>query len=345
MSQPILSVRGAEKSLGGNPILNGVDLDLYCGQVCAVLGPSGAGKSTLLRTIAGLEALEAGSIVSGGQSWDDGKHLTPAEKRRVGVVFQDYALFPHLTVEKNIAFGLKGHFSKDAVNARVAELTKQTEISALSQSYPHELSGGEQQRVALARALAPRPDIILLDEPFSSLDRRLRADLREQTMKVIREAGAAALIVTHDADEAFETADTLFLMEEGRIIQSGSPAEVYCHPVSISSARLLGDINVAPGRIENHRIETLFGTIKAPDIKDGTAMNLLVRPEALRESETGAEFTVEDIRIRQGRQRIRITASDGTHWIAELPLANPIKKGGILRLALDESAMTLLPAL
>lgn len=344
MSQPILSVRGAEKSLGGNPILKGVDLDLFCGQVCAVLGPSGAGKSTLLRSIAGLEALEAGSITSGGQSWDDGNHVTPAEKRRVGVVFQDYALFPHLTVEKNIAFGLRGTHSKDALLKRVAELIEQAEISALAQSYPHELSGGEQQRVALARALAPRPDIILLDEPFSSLDRRLRADLREQTMSVIREAGAAALIVTHDADEAFETADTLFLMEEGRIIQSGSPSEVYCHPVSITSARLLGDINIAPVTIEKHRIETLFGTIAAPDTNDGTAMNLLVRPEALRESENGADFTVEDIRIRQGRQRIRASAPDGSRWIAELPLAHPVKKGETLRLTLDAAAVTLLPA-
>lgn len=344
MSQPVLSVRGAEKSLGGNPILKGVDLDLYCGQVCAVLGPSGAGKSTLLRSIAGLEALEAGSIISGGQRWDDGKHITPAEQRRVGVVFQDYALFPHLTVEKNIAFGLKGSLAKDAARERVAELISQAEISALAQSYPHELSGGEQQRVALARALAPRPDIILLDEPFSSLDRRLRADLREQTMKVIREAGAAAMIVTHDADEAFEIADTLLLMEDGRIIQSGSPADVYCRPVSISSARLLGDINVVTGTVDRNRIATLFGEIAAPGMQDGASVNLLVRPEALRESETGAEFTVEDIRIRQGRQRLRATASDGGRWIAELPLAHPIKKGETLRLALDETAISLLPA-
>ena len=344
MNKPILAVRGAEKSLGGNPVLKGVDLDLYCGQVSAVLGPSGAGKSTLLRSIAGLEKLEAGQINSGAEVWDDGKHATSAEKRRVGVVFQDYALFPHLTVGRNIAFGLADQKDKVAIADRVMTLMESVEIGHLAQAYPHELSGGEQQRVALARALAPRPDIILLDEPFSSLDRRLRADLRAQTMTAIREAGAAALIVTHDADEAFETADTLFLMEDGRIIQSGSPADVYCRPVSISSARLLGDINVVSGTIENHRLSTLFGAIAAPDFSNGAAVDLLVRPEALRESGTGTDFTVEDIRIRQGRQRLRTTASDGSLWIAELPLAHPIKAGETLRLALDETAMTLLPA-
>jgi len=344
MSQPILSVRAAEKALGGCPILKGVDLDLYCGQISAILGPSGAGKSTLLRAIAGLERLDAGQINSREYLWNNENQFTPAEKRRVGVVFQDYALFPHLTVEKNIAFGLKDSESKDTAQDRVRELIEQAEIGAQAKSYPHELSGGEQQRVALARALAPRPDIVLLDEPFSSLDRRLRADLRTQTMSAIRDAGAAALIVTHDADEAFETADTLFLMEDGRIIQSGSPTDVYTHPVSITAARLLGDINIVSGTANSSVLDTILGRISVPDCLDGTKLKLLVRPEALVPSEVGAEFIIDDIRIRQGRQRLRAIAADATIWIAELPLARTIKKGETLRLALDESSISVLPA-
>jgi len=344
MSAPILSVRSAEKSLGGTAVLKGVDLDLYCGQISAVLGPSGAGKSTLLRSIAGLEKLDAGQIASRTNNWDDGKQFTPAEKRRVGVVFQDYALFPHLTVEKNIAFGLKGFESREAAKIRVSELIEQAEIQAQAKSYPHELSGGEQQRVALARALAPQPDIILLDEPFSSLDRRLRVDLRAQTMSAIRDAGAAALIVTHDADEAFETADTLFLMEDGRIIQSGPPADVYARPGTLTAARLLGDVNVASGSANAGNMETVFGPITVRGHPDGVTLKLLVRPEALTQSETGAVFVVDDIRIRQGRHRLRVIASDDSIWIAELPLAYKIKKGDTLRLALDETAISILLA-
>ena len=344
MSTPVLSVRGARKALGGNPVLKGVDLDLFCGRVSAVLGPSGAGKSTLLRSIAGLESLDDGQIISGEQIWDDGKKSTRAEKRRVGVVFQDYALFPHLTVGRNIAFGLSDQKDKVAVAARVTKLMESVEIENLEHSYPHELSGGEQQRVALARALAPRPDIILLDEPFSSLDRRLRADLRAQTMAAIREAGAAALIVTHDADEAFETADTLFLMEDGHIIQSGAPSDVYARPVSLTSARLLGDINVANGVTGNGSVMTVFGRIDVPEGVDGQAVSVLVRPENLYPSESGTEFIIDDIRIRQGRQRIRATARDGSPWIVELPLTHLIKKGGTLRLALDDSSISVLKA-
>ncbi|WP_394694214.1 ABC transporter ATP-binding protein [Hyphobacterium sp.] len=344
MSAPILSVRGAKKSLGGNPVLKGVDLDLYRGQVSAVLGPSGAGKSTLLRGIAGLEKLDDGQILAGEQVWDDGRHSTRAEARRVGVVFQDYALFPHLTVEKNIAFGLKGRMSNEAASERVSALIKQAELTPFTRSYPHELSGGEQQRVALARALAPRPDIILLDEPFSSLDRRLRADLRAQTMAAIREAGAAALIVTHDADEAFETADTLFLMEDGRIIQSGAPSEVYGRPVSLTSARLLGDINVINSVARSGKMKTIFGEIDAPSGYDGVEMTVLARPEDLHLAEDGTDFLIEDIRIRQGRQRIRATAPDGSLWIVELPLTRTTRKGETLRLALNESSISVLKA-
>lgn len=343
MAEAVLSIKNAVKSLGGHPILKGVDLQLYCGNVSAVLGPSGAGKSTLLRAIAGLEKLDSGRIVCDDKNWDGNGPFIPTEQRQVGVVFQDYALFPHLTVEKNIAFGLKGISTEEDSRARVAELLEAAELGRFAQSFPHELSGGEQQRVALARALAPRPAIILLDEPFSSLDRRLRSELRSQTIATIRDAGAAALIVTHDADEAFEAADHIYLMEDGKIIQHGNPATIYARPNSLTSARLLGDINLMAVTAKTGSFETPFGPISATGFSDDSTARLLVRPEAISESATGPAFTADSIFIRQGRQRLRTTAPDGTGWIVDLPLTRVIKKGETIGLALDENALTLLP--
>jgi len=343
MAEAVLTVKNAVKSLGGHGILKGVDLQLYSGNVSAVLGPSGAGKSTLLRAIAGLEKLDSGHIDCAGMNWDGNGHFVSTEKRRVGVVFQDYALFPHLTVEKNIVFGLKGALTQHECLTRVAALLKSAELGRVAQSFPHELSGGEQQRVALARALAPRPDIILLDEPFSSLDRRLRSELRSQTIDTIRAAGAAALIVTHDADEAFEAADHIFLMEDGKIIQHGDPASVYARPNSLTSARLLGDINLIDVTAKSGLFDTPFGPISASGFPDNTSALLLVRPEAISESAAGPAFTADSIFIRQGRQRLKTNASDGTGWIVDLPLTRVIKKGETIGLALDEKALTLLP--
>jgi iron(III) transport system ATP-binding protein len=343
MAEAVLSISGAVKTLGGHSVLKGVDLQLYCGNVSAVLGPSGAGKSTLLRAIAGLEKLDSGHIEFAGDTWDGGSQFIPTEKRQVGVVFQDYALFPHLTVEKNIEFGLKGISTTNECQERVAELLESAELGRVAQSFPHELSGGEQQRVALARALAPRPDIVLLDEPFSSLDRRLRSDLRSQTIDTIRDAGAAALIVTHDADEAFEAADHIYLMEDGKIIQHGDPATVYARPNSLTSARLLGDINLINVIAQSGSFETPFGPVSAAGYSDKASARLLVRPEAISESATGPVFAADSVFIRQGRQRMRTIAPDGTSWIVDLPLTRVIKKGETIGLALDENAVTLLP--
>jgi iron(III) transport system ATP-binding protein len=340
---PVLTIRGARKSLGGHAILKGVDLDLHNGRVSAILGPSGAGKSTLLRVIAGLEKLDAGEVRAGAERWDgDGQFLT-ADKRRVGVVFQDYALFPHLTVERNIAFGLKGKHPAEDIRDRVVSLMKSTEIESLATKFPHELSGGEQQRVALARALAPEPDIVLLDEPFSSLDRRLRSDLRQQTMSAIRKANAAALLVTHDADEAFESADELALMEDGQIIQCGPPAEVYTRPASLTGARLLGDTNMLESKVAGSQIATPFGNIAAAGMDEGKPVRVLFRPEALETSDSGTEFVIESSFIRQGRQRLRVQRPDGSVWLADLPMSRPTKKGETIRLALDPDAVTVLP--
>jgi iron(III) transport system ATP-binding protein len=342
MTPSVLEIRNAQKALGGQQILTGVDLGLAPGRVTALLGPSGAGKSTLLRTIAGLEKLDAGTISGSGTTWDDGKTFTQPQKRRVGVVFQDYALFPHLTVADNIAFGIRS-WPPDDRQARIAELMAEVEIEALARSYPHELSGGEQQRVALVRALAPRPDIILLDEPFSSLDRRLRGELRQQTMRAIRESGAAALIVTHDADEAFETADELALMDGGRIAQTGSPVDVYLKPASLTCARLLGDLNAFPAKVENGAVQSPFGPLSTPGQAEGAIVRVLARPEAIAPSPDGVDCRVEQLVVRQGRLKATVAAPDASFWQCDLAMSAATKKGETLRLALNPEKISILP--
>ncbi|MEE2527088.1 ABC transporter ATP-binding protein [Hyphobacterium sp. HN65] len=342
MTAPVLTIRGAEKALGGQPILKGVDLDLAPGCIMAVLGPSGAGKSTLLRVIAGLEKLDAGQLASGSQNWDGSSRFIPAQQRRIGFVFQDYALFPHLTVRDNIAFGLQ-ELPREERAARTEELMQTVEISRLAGSYPHELSGGEQQRVALARALAPRPEIVLLDEPFSSLDRRLRSELRQQTIEAIKQSGAAALIVTHDADEAFETADQLALMEDGKIVQTGAPLDVYMRPASLTCARLLGDLNVLPARVKSGAIATPFGPIPSGKFADDTTVYVLVRPEALVQNGEGAECVVQSASVRQGRLLARVSSPDESIWLSDMPLSAGMEKGETVSLALDLEKISILP--
>lgn len=342
MTSPVLEIRDARKALGGQDVLRGVDLELANGRVTALLGPSGAGKSTLLRAIAGLERLDGGTISGSGRIWDEGSVFEQPQRRGVGVVFQDYALFPHLTVAGNIGFGLRAWPAADR-QARIAELLDRVEIANLAQSYPHELSGGEQQRVALVRALAPKPEIILLDEPFSSLDRRLRAELRQQTMTAIRESGAAALMVTHDADEAFEIADDLALMEKGRVVQTGKPVDVYLKPASLTCARLLGDLNAFPAKIEHNAIPSPFGPLPMPDAEDGTVVHVLARPEAIAPLADGVPCRVENLVVRQGRLKATVSAPDASFWLCDLPMSAATKKGETIRLALDPAKISVLP--
>jgi len=275
---PILSVRDARRHYGADkPALKKASLDLYPGRITALLGPSGSGKSTLLRSIAGLEALDEGTISCGETIWNDGTSHLPPEQRRVGMVFQDYALFPHLNALNNVAFGLTGPDKKKHAMAQLAA----AELGHKANAYPHELSGGEQQRVALARALAPSPAIMLLDEPFSGLDRRLRKDLRERTISSLRASGTAALIVTHDAEEAMAIADELALMDAGCDIQCGTPGDVWLNPVSALAARLLGDVDTVSGRVAEGLVETPLGTVTAKGFTDGETVEVLVRPNAI----------------------------------------------------------------
>ncbi len=245
-----------------------------------LLGPSGCGKSTTLRMIAGVETPDQGRIlIDGQQVFGPGVNLPP-EARGVGLMFQDFALFPHLTVAGNVAFGLTCDRLSKA--ARVGELLEKVNLSGFGAKHPHELSGGEQQRVALARALAPRPRVMLMDEPFSGLDNRLRDGIRDSTLEVLKQEGAAVLLVTHEPDEAMRMADEIALMRAGAIVQRGAPYNIYNAPVDRSAAAFFSDINVIRGTSRGALTETPFGAFLTPGHGDGDAVDIVIRPQHLK---------------------------------------------------------------
>ncbi len=257
-----------------------VDLTVGAGEVVCLVGPSGCGKTTLLRVAAGLEPLQQGKVLIGGEVMADGRVSVPPEDRNVGLVFQDYALFPHLTVRGNIAFGLK-HLSSDERDVQVAHALDRTGMSGYASIYPHQLSGGQQQRVALARALAPRPRIVLLDEPFSGLDTSLRHLVRDQAAEILRDAGIATLMVTHDPEEAMYLADKIAVMDKGKLRQVGSPDEIYREPANAFVAAFFGDVNRFAGQVASGQVHIPLGPIATNGHAEGQNVEVLIRPEAL----------------------------------------------------------------
>lgn len=275
-----LIIDNISHSYGQQRVLSGVSLSVARGELVCLLGPSGCGKSTLLRIVAGLETLQAGKLRVGGVNVAAQPHQPPPELRHVGMVFQDFALFPHLTVRENIAFGLRG--SDPNRLRRIEDLLEQVGLVWAGNLYPSVLSGGEQQRVALARALAPNPGVMLLDEPFSNLDATLRFRLRMETRELLRERMVPTLLVTHDPEEALAIADRIVLMQNGKVIQVGRPTELYRRPINAFAARFLGPANFLDARILGHEVQTALGNFAPSEEKlppgRGT---LLVRPENL----------------------------------------------------------------
>jgi len=270
-----LVCRGLVKAFDGTVALGGFDLDVPTGALVALLGPSGCGKTTALRLIAGLERPDDGTIeVRGRRVAGDGPWVPP-ERRRVGMVFQEWALFPHLDVAANIGFGLDGDRE-----GRVASLLELTRLDGLGDRMPHELSGGQQQRVALARALAPEPDLLLLDEPFSNLDAQLRSEVRTEVRAILTAIGATAVFVTHDQEEALSIADLVAVMIDGTVRQTGTPFEVYSEPVDARVARLVGGTNLVAATAEGGVARSALGETAAPGVPDGPC-DLLVRPESI----------------------------------------------------------------
>jgi iron(III) transport system ATP-binding protein len=277
---PRLEVRDIARSFDGRAVVDGLSLQVMPGHVTCLLGPSGCGKSTTLRIIAGVERQDRGAVLVDGRVMSDASTDVAPEARSIGLMFQDFALFPHLSVAQNVGFGLSGR--KAAQSDRVRELLARVTLLHLHDAYPHELSGGEQQRVALARALAPRPRIMLMDEPFSGLDERLKDDIRDATLEILKDEGTAVLLVTHEPAEAMRMADEIALMRDGRIVQSGAPYNIYNAPVDKDSAAFFSDINVIHGEVQGALVTTPFGEFLAPGHPNGAGIDIVIRPQHLR---------------------------------------------------------------
>ena len=281
-SAPALELEQVSRHFDGRAVLSDISLAISPGKITCLLGQSGCGKSTLLRIISGVDRPDAGSRIrlGGIEVAGPGRFIEP-EDRRIGFMFQDYALFPHLSVAENLAFGL--HHLPGAVRRdRVAEVADRIGIGHLLNRYPNSLSGGEQQRVALARALAPKPTILLMDEPFSNLDQGLRERVRRETVETLRRTGTTAIIVTHDPQEALAVGDLIVLMRAGRIEQMGTPFEIYDRPRSAYAAEFMGPCNRLTGIWSRGRIETPIGTFPADlDLPDGALALACIRPQAL----------------------------------------------------------------
>ncbi|RAG86438.1 ABC transporter ATP-binding protein [Streptacidiphilus pinicola] len=312
-----LTVTDLHAHHGRNDVLRGVDLTVKDGELACVLGPSGCGKSTLLRIVAGFHPATTGTVTVGDRVLDDGRRRERAEKRRIGYVPQDGALFPHLTAAANIGFGLP----RAERAARVPELLDLVGLAGLGDRHPHQLSGGQQQRVALARALAPRPDLLLLDEPFSALDAALRAELRTEVAAALRRAGATAVLVTHDVDEALAFADLVAVMRDGRITQSGTPDDLFHRPTDAHVARALGEANLLPAALNGDEATTPLGTLllARPTGRDD-AGTVMLRPRQLRlltRADTDSwthtlRATVAATQFRGHDHRVEVTpAADG----------------------------------
>ncbi len=302
------------------------------GAVVALLGPSGCGKTTLLRLIAGFEQPDTGTVEIGGAPAAGSGTWLPPERRPVGMVFQDYALFPHLTVADNVGFGLP----RRERSTRVPMLLALVGLCGLGERYPHELSGGQQQRVALARALAPAPDVVLLDEPWSNVDPHLREELRSEVTGILRPLGVTVLLVTHDREEAFSVADRIALVHEGTIVQEGTPEDLYFNPASRWVAEFVGAGNVLRGRVDNGVVQTALGSFPANGASGAGEVDVLVRPELLElalDPDGGAQVVCREFRGHDVFYRVDL---DGLELLSHRPSTEVVPLGARVSIRLHE---------
>jgi iron(III) transport system ATP-binding protein len=326
----LLEVENLRHAYGDHEVVRGLNFSLPRGAIGCLLGPSGCGKTTVLRCIAGFESIQAGEIRLAGRIVSGAGVMVPPEKRRVGMVFQDYALFPHLTVAANIAFGLHAAPAEDRA-ARVGELGELVGLSAALDKYPHEISGGQQQRVALARALAPRPELLLLDEPFSNLDIDLRERLSLEVRDIIKASAATAVLVTHDQQEAFAMADEIGVLHEGRIQQWDSPYNLYHRPANRFVADFVGQGVFLPAKaLSADQVEIELGVLKGGVLpRNGEGLEVLLRPddvvhddaaptraEVLHKAFRGAEI-LYTLRLASGRKVLALVPSHHNHALGE----------------------------
>lgn len=276
-----LELEGIARRFGTVSALETISLSLVRGEVVCLVGQSGCGKSTLLRVIAGIERPDRGRVVLDGDEVSGPRAHVEPEERNIGFMFQDYALFPHLNVHDNILFGLK-RLDRRAARQRCTEIISRLGLERLADRFPHMLSGGEQQRVALARALAPQPKILLMDEPFSNLDRSLRDGIRSETIALLRDLGTTVIMVTHDPEEALSTGDRVVLMRAGQIVQEGTGEEIYERPASAYAAEFFSAYNKVPGACFKGFLETPLGRFSAPGFADGDNATVYIRPHCLQ---------------------------------------------------------------
>ncbi len=337
LNEPMLRLAGVSQSYSGMPAptIHELSFRLQQGRIGCLLGPSGCGKTTVLRCIAGFEAIDAGEIRLNGVAVSGPHHVFPVEQRRVGMVFQDYALFPHLNVEDNVGFGLHG-LPRPQRSRRVGELLETVSLAHARRKFLHQLSGGQQQRVALARALAPRPDLLLLDEPFSNLDTELRARLSREVRSILKQQNATAILVTHDEQEAFAMADEIGILSGGVLQQWSSPYDLYHHPANRFVANFIGDGVFLPGRLTNDgQVEIELGRLpaaKSNGVAYGSctgAVDVLLRPDdVIHDDASRLRAEVQDkafrgadvlytLRLASGRSVLSLAPSHHEHAIGD----------------------------
>ena len=328
---------GVSKSFGPVQALQATDLTLASGTLTAVLGPSGCGKTTLLRAIAGFERVDGGTIrVSGQAVAGQGLHLPP-ERRRVTIVPQEQALFPHMTVAGNVGYGVRRGPERDKAVAAMLELAG---LAGLGDRLPHELSGGQQQRVALARARAPQPSVVLLDEPFGSLDAALRDEIRSEVAGVLRASGATSLLVTHDQEEALSMAESVAVMRSGVIVQHGPPQDVYRRPVDLWVANFVGRANILAGRADGAgKVECALGVLPLVETVAAGPVDVVIRPEQLQLRVDPGGATVEDRRYFGHDVVVGVHLPGGERLLVRLPSADPLPVGSTVTVSSREPVL------
>lgn len=312
---PIIDLHNVSKIYGDIHAVDDISLQAEPGEIVALLGASGCGKTTTLRLLAGLEHPDEGEICLNGQVVANGRTFVEPEARAIGMVFQDYALFPHLTIEANVAFALN-RVARREREKRVQDLLRLVHLldddARLGKRFPHEISGGQQQRVALARALAPNPSVILLDEPFSNLDAALRKSTREDVRRIIKEAGTTALFVTHDQEEALSISDRVAVLRAGKLLQIGTPQEIYLRPASRVVAEFVGEANFLAGTGEGETVETALGNLPLAEPAQGN-VQVMIRPERLEvKPDDAGMFRVQQVQFLGYDQLITFALPDGT---------------------------------
>ena len=336
MTHLALRAAGLRASFDDVDAVSDLTIEVYEGELLAILGPSGCGKTTSLRLIAGFEAPTAGTLEVAGRFVAGNRQFIPPEQRGVGMVFQDYALFPHMSVLENVEYGLRGFRDKRPLAMAALETTG---LTALADRRVHELSGGEQQRVALARAMAPRPKLLLLDEPFSNLDLSLRAQVREELRDIVRETGITTILVTHDQEEALSIADRVAFMARGRIVQVGTPEEIYLEPATVDVAEFIGDANLLYGDVSDGMINTPFGSF--PIETQARRAVAIVRPEDLLLSEAGVAATIVHREYYGHDQVLQVRLSDQTIARVRLGSRERFERGDQIGLALTAAPLIL----